>query len=119
MNPKCEKRRPTDRVTVRMKLLRMNSDRPPATCTLIEERDVRECLPTGRCVPKLEKPIMERIMESESSSDIFGVGGGWTYDRLPSVGRFVKVIVIQKLKTLFAEMMLSNSVRFTRFLGTR
>ena len=35
---------------------------------------MRESLPVGRCVPKLENPIMERIMESESSSDIFGGG---------------------------------------------
>jgi hypothetical protein len=40
----------------------------------LKDRDVRESLPVGRCVPKLENPIMERIMESESSSDIFGGG---------------------------------------------
>jgi hypothetical protein len=55
----------------------MNSDRPPAARILIEEKEVRECLPAGRCVPKLEKPIIECIMESESSSDIFGSGCGW------------------------------------------
>jgi hypothetical protein len=35
---------------------------------------MRESLPVERCVPKLENPIMERIMESESSSDIFSGG---------------------------------------------
>jgi hypothetical protein len=56
----------------------MNRDRPSAARILIEERKARECSPAGRCVPKLEKPIMERIMESESesSSDIFGRGCG-------------------------------------------
>ena len=37
----------------------------------IEDRGVRKSLLAGRCAPKLENPIMERIMESESSSDIF------------------------------------------------
>lgn len=53
--------------------LRMN-DYPLTARFFIEDRDVRESLPVGRCVPKLENPIMERIMESESSSDIFGGG---------------------------------------------
>jgi hypothetical protein len=37
----------------------------------IEDRGVRKSLLAGRCAPKLENPIMERIIESESSSDIF------------------------------------------------
>jgi hypothetical protein len=60
---------------------------PPAARILIEEREVRECLLAGRCVPKLEKPIIERIMESESESDIFGGGCGGIYCNVKNIGR--------------------------------
>lgn len=98
----------------------MNRNGPPAARILIEEREVGECSPAGRCVPKLENPIMERIMESSSSSDIFGPVCGWVYCSIRLVGRFVKAIAVWKTKNLFMEimlLMLPASIGTTRPFG--
>ena len=71
----------------------MNSDRPPDAHILNQERWVREFLPAGRCVPKVEKPIMERITESESESDIFRGGEGGLVQQDTNFEKVVDVIV--------------------------
>jgi hypothetical protein len=87
---------------------------------LIEEREVRECLLAGRCVPKLEKPIIERIMESESESDIFG-GRLWgIYCNVKNIGRAVKLIADVRQKNLLMEiefLLLSTSVETVSLRG--
>ena len=60
-----------DRVTEDSDFLRRSDYGLLAARFFMEDRGVRKSLLAGRCTPKLENPIMERIIESESSSDIF------------------------------------------------
>lgn len=81
----------------------MDRNRPPGVRILTDEKERGEYLPSGRWVPKLEKPIIDRIIESESSSDMLGAGCNQICN---CAARRMKVIAFWELKNLFQEVYL-------------